>query len=91
MGPPNGSAACPGGADEADRQPQVATRSRPFLSAGGASWYYVALVDGNRRIVSRLSGRAVTLEEGLAFLRWARRRHADAQLVRELRFVEVLP
>jgi len=50
----------------------------------------VARLDANRRIVGRLSGEAPTLNEGLAFLRWARRRHADAQLVRELRFVEVL-
>lgn len=91
MDPGNGRAPQGRGAGEAaHRHVHGATRSRAFLSAGGASRYFVARVDGNRRVTARLSGFAATLDEGLAFLRWARRRHADAQLVREVLFREVL-
>lgn len=59
-------------------------------AAGSASRYFVAHIDGNRRIRRRLSGYAYSLADALAYLKWARRRHREAVLVRELLFLEVL-
>lgn len=91
MSPQRGSARGQAGAGGAAlRRPQGGARDVGFLSAGFAARYFVALIDSNRRVTARLSGFAATLDEGLAFLRWARRRHVAAVLVRELHLFDVL-
>lgn len=57
-------------------------------AAGSASVYFVAILDVNRRVTRRLSGFAGTTAEALAFLKWARRRHPGAVLMRQLTFLE---
>lgn len=62
-----------------------------FQAAGSVSVYFLALTDGNRQPVRKLSGNCGTLAEALSRLAWIRRAHPGAQIVRELLLREVLP
>ena len=61
-----------------------------FQAAGSVSRYFVALTDGTRQPVQRLSGECDSLAEALSRLAWIRRGHPGAQIVRELLLREVL-
>lgn len=61
-----------------------------FRSAGYAATYFVAIVDADRRIVRRLSGRFETLDEAWQRRAWLRRRHHRAVIVRLLTMQDIL-
>lgn len=61
-----------------------------FLACGYRPVYYVALLDENRHLVERLSGFVGGFEEARQRLRWIRRRHPEAAIVREITLVECM-
>lgn len=55
-----------------------------FESAGSRTKYFIAVPDGSRIVVTRLSGTYATEQEALCALAWQRRHHPEAQIVRDL-------
>lgn len=66
-------------------------RPKFFETAGYESSYVVAIVDAMRRPTRILSGQFETLADAENVLRWVKRRHRSARVVRRLVFLDVLP
>lgn len=76
------------GAGARNSDQQRSQHNASFTAAGSTALYYVAILDENRHLIERLSGFIGSFEEARHRLRWLKRRHQNAVIVRELTLIE---